>query len=112
MSETGKSRMFLTSDVTLAESSSNLLPEDNNDEFVEMFQCDDNNRQMIQLTPAQAAALGLTFEEDSEEPYDEVKYTSNHQDLIANLRDNLESIEPRGSNFWNSHSEVRSYILK
>lgn len=118
MSETGNSRMFRKNDVTLAaKSSSNLSSEaidncngDNND-LVAMFQCGDNNRQMIQLTPAQAAALGLTFEEDSEEPYDEVKYSNNNQDLIANLRDNLESNEPRGSNFWNSQSEVSNWSI-
>lgn len=64
--------------------------DDNDNEFVAFLQGDGVESHTIQLTPAQAAALGLTFEVDPvEEASDDVIYHADQNGVITDLREHL-----------------------
>ncbi|XP_017882060.1 uncharacterized protein LOC108626108 isoform X2 [Ceratina calcarata] len=59
--------------------------DDHDNEFVAFLQNDENDSQTIHLTPEQAAALGLTFEVNSNE---EVMYQHDQDNDVANPQEN------------------------
>ncbi|XP_017789964.1 PREDICTED: uncharacterized protein LOC108572275 [Habropoda laboriosa] len=60
--------------------------DDHDNEFVAFLQNDDNDSQTIHLTPEQAAALGLTFEVNSNE---EVIYQQDQDNATSNIQENI-----------------------
>ncbi|XP_012257863.2 uncharacterized protein LOC105687081 [Athalia rosae] len=68
--------------------------DDTENEFVAFLQSDGVDSHTIQLTPAQAAALGLTFEVDSvEEASDEIIYQTDQNGVITELQEHLNDDE-------------------
>ncbi|KAF7403135.1 hypothetical protein HZH66_005402 [Vespula vulgaris] len=89
MAQISNSNVF-TNDATSSTSTSDLLQQafqqvvdddDNESDFVAFLQNDENDSQTIHLTSEQAAALGLTFEINSNE---EVIYQQNQDSVIPN----------------------------
>lgn len=69
--------------------------EDEENDFVTFLQSDGTESQTIHLTPAQAAALGLTFEMDSgEEVSERITYQQDQNEVITDLEKdfNMQSI--------------------
>ncbi|XP_078039260.1 uncharacterized protein LOC144471257 [Augochlora pura] len=60
--------------------------DDHDNEFVAFLQNDDNDSETIHLTPEQAAALGLTFEVNSNE---EVMYHQDEDNVGSNTQENV-----------------------
>ncbi|KAK2587890.1 hypothetical protein KPH14_003987 [Odynerus spinipes] len=88
MAEISNSNVF-TSDAAPSTGTSDLLQQafrqvvdddDNENDFVAFLQSDENDSQTIHLTPEQAAALGLTFEVNSNE---EVMYQQSQDSAIS-----------------------------
>ncbi|XP_066581268.1 uncharacterized protein [Prorops nasuta] len=93
MAEISNSTVFTNE--SIPSSSSDLLQQafqqvvgddDQGNEFVAFLQSDDNDSQTIHLTPAQAMALGLTFEVN---PNQEVTYQQVDDSNVSGIQENL-----------------------
>lgn len=101
MTETANSTMFTngesssgTSDLLQRAFQEVVDDEDAENEFVAFLQSDGVESHTIQLTPAQAAALGLTFEVDpAEEVNDEVIYQTDENGMINELQEQINDEE-------------------
>ncbi|XP_043490114.1 uncharacterized protein LOC122516402 isoform X2 [Polistes fuscatus] len=115
MAQIEDSNVFTNDAVTLSAGSSDLLQQaiqqvvDDNDsgnDFVTFLESDENDCQMIHLTPEQAKSLGLTFEITSNE---EVMYKHNQANDILDTNnitannhcetENVSSVSPEDTNF-------------
>lgn len=82
--------------------------DDQDNEFVAFLQNDDNDSQTIHLTPEQAAALGLTFEVNSNE---EVIYQQDQDNTTSNIPENVSTKDNINVQDQNSLSSQESITI-
>ncbi|OAD62286.1 hypothetical protein WN48_06803 [Eufriesea mexicana] len=82
--------------------------DDHDNEFVAFLQNDDNDSQTIHLTPEQAAALGLTFEVNSNE---EVIYQQDQDNTTSNIPENVSTKDNINVQDQNSLSSQESITI-